>query len=704
MVSEAINLKTDKAICNLMGGSTWGRANNIQTLTANLQDEFDELSKGIERKDIANCFEESADVLMLVLCILYRLSPEANTGYTPKIIRLMCLSLQCDNTDNDANHDVDGAIRKSSKLLIIKNSDQEVLHQKFKRLIQSIEKADIVGCFDKSAALFLAMLCVLNKLSPNEPSYIFKVLKLLNEKLYRRYKSVLDDSDSNEVFDIDAENAIWQRAKIEELRYDLLYCPNPLCSHYCDISVAPEIIEREGKKGICSSCGKEFRINRKCILLGEYRIHKREYLTILADAVIRYHTEKDMAFLKELLDETKEQRVARKALLTKIIPDEEKTLAFIKYMRANHSIDEIVTKTYLDVAKAIPIPEKRDVFSDYVQMLRKGRIDSQQSFSASDIREIRKHLSSLKGFPVELPITATLKFVARGWDSQVTRKLLLKIDSERVIECMAIIHYNGTEIRDLTFELSNMYGCPVKCSFCASGELTANCKNLKSLDYIRQINSLINESSLNPNEFHKFYVSFAGIGEPSLLGKEISIAMRLITDMYPHVRFNIATIGYKPQSFSVWQKNHDNIRTIQIPFFSANDDVLRRIATNLPGNYDMEKIIASALRIKSSNHGCRFKINYIVICGYNDTDEAVEQLCSFLAPWKHQVEIKISYLNATEPSEEHGYYSPSERRMKEIHNTISAHGFTAYIFGTSDNHKLGCGQLAQGYIREGKSL
>jgi adenine C2-methylase RlmN of 23S rRNA A2503 and tRNA A37 len=704
-MSDAINLKTDKAIRKLMVGSTWGRANSVQTLTANLQDEFDELSKGIERKDIANCFEESADVLMLVLCILYRLSPEENTEYTPKIVGLICSTLQCDKIDNDAIHDVDEAIRKSSKPLNnIKDSDQELLHQKFRSLIQSIEKANVVGCFEKSAALFLAMLCVLKKLSPDEPSYISKVLKLLNEKLYRRYKSVLDDSDGNKTFDIDAENAIWQRAKIEELRYDLLYCPNPLCLDYCDISVAPESIEKEGNKGICRSCGKKFRINRKCILLGEYRVHKREYLSILADAVIRYHIEEDMALSAEPIDETKEQRAAHKALLTKIVPNDEKTLAFIKYMRANHPIDERVTMMYLNEAKNIPIPERRDVFSDYVQMLRKGRIDSLQSFSASDMREIRKHLSSLKGFPVESPIMATLKFAARGWDTQVTRKLLLKIDSERVIECMAIIHYNKVEIRDLTFELSNMYGCPVKCSFCASGELTANCKNLKALDYIRQINSLIDESSLNPNEFQKFYVSFAGIGEPSLLGKEISIGMRLITDMYPHVRFNIATIGYRPQSFSVWQKNHDNIRTIQIPFFSANDDVLRRIATNLPGDYDLERIVTSALRIKNTNHECRFKINYIVICGHNDTDEAIEQLCSFLAPWKHQVEIKISYLNETEPSEEHGYYSPSERRMKEIHKIITAHGYTAYIFGTKENHKLGCGQLAQRYLREGKAL
>ena len=701
-MNDAINLNTDKAIRKLMERSTWGRANNIRALTSSLQDEFDELTRGIERNDIANCFEESADVLMLVLCILYRLSDGENEEYTTELFRVVCKKLHWNMSHEDVNRDVDEAIRQAKSLPNIKDnfSDQELLQSGFKNLTRSIESNDVADCFEQTAVFLLAVLSVLNKLSPDESAYVAKILNLLNEKLFRRYKPVLDDSSNIASFDIDTENYIWREAKKKEQRTDLMYCPNVHCNKYCDIATAE--IDVDGDTGYCRFCEKHFRITRSCILLGRYQ-YKREYLSILADAVVAYNNDGNVA-LSSLINGKLKQRKAYKALQEQIIHNVEKTLAFTQFMKDNHSIEARITQRFIDIAKTLPLPAKRNAFTEYYDSLRNETTESLKRLSASDMKTIRRHLAALKEYPVENALTATLEFSARGWNRQVTRKLLLQYQSKRVIECMAIIHYNCSEIRDLTFELSNMYGCPVKCAFCASGALTEDWIMMKSEDYVRQINTLTNESSLSPNEFVNFYVSFAGIGEPSLLGKEVSIGMRLLTNMYPHVQFNIATIGIRPQSFTIWQKNHNNIRTIQIPYFSTKDDELRRIAMNLPNDYDLAKVISSALSVKETNPNCRFKINYIVICGYNDSDDAVEKLCSFLTPWKHLLEIKISYLNETEPSVKKGFSSPSTERMNEIHAAITEQGFTAYVFGTTDNHGLGCGQLAQGHLWEGKTL
>ena len=705
MVSNAINLKTDRAIKRLMEGSVWGRSKDTDSLIKDLQLEFDELTDGVARKDISNCFEESADVLMLILCILYRLSP-CEDEYTVKIIQLLCSKLQWNVGDNDVNYASDEAIRRSAQSQsVIQASSIQTLSKKMKdefgNLSRCIEKMCVSECFQKTADLLLSILYILNKLSPYEDTYITVILNLLNEKLNRRYHCVLDDSYGYVELNIDEENAIWKRAKKEELHYDLLFCPNPFCKKHCDIVTADiEVTSSEGK---CRACGNVFKITRNCILLGEYRTNKRKYLSLLADAVIAYEGG-DGTAPTALLEGRKEQRVAYRALQNKIVPDGDKTLAFIKYMSVNHSIDEVITRDFLDVVQALPLPVKSDLdlLEEYIQILRSEKPDSLHRLSPSTLKRIHKQLFALDELPVEQSVEKIISFESRGWDSQITKKLVLQYDAKRKIECMAIVHYSGAKIRDLTFELSNMYGCPVQCAFCASGELTPKYKKLNELDFIRQIDALINETGYSPLDFTNFYVSFAGIGEPSISASEVSLGMRLITDLYPHAKFNIATIGFDPRSFDNWKMRHTNIRTIQIPYYSAENNTLKEIAQNLPDDYNLKDVISSAINTKETNPTCRVKINYIVICGYNDTDKDVERLCAFLTEYKSEIEVKVSYLNETMPSKQKGLYSPERERMKEIHRIITENGFESYIFGTKENPILGCGQLVQNYVLGGE--
>ena len=697
-MSDTINSKTDEAIRKLMVGSIWGRANDIKSLTENLQLEFDELIHGITRKDITNCFEESADVLMLVLCILYKMSP-TEREYTTKLIRILYSKLSPNITYTDVNREADEAVRNSTVYIPYTqgNAIQALsgrMKSEFRGLTNNIKGNHIDECFEKAADLFLSILYLINNLSPNEDKYVSKIVSLLHNKLYRRYSPVLQGSDKAEL-NIEEENAIWQQAKKEELQLDLIYCPNPACEHYCDIATSR--IEINGNKGKCSYCDQRFIITKNCILLGEYRTNKRRYLSILADAIVDYYNDNAIT-PKALIQSTKEKREAYKALLSKVLSDDEKTVAFIKYMSANHSVSEHAINGFISLARALPMPEKRDVLSEYLQALRKENIKSLRRLNAADIKRIHKQLLAFKGLPVVKIVEKNLKFNAKSWSTQVTRKLVLQYDAKRKIECMAIVHYNGSIIRDLTFELSNMYGCPVKCAFCASGELSTQYRKLNELDFIKQINALIDKTDLYPNDFQNFFVSFAGIGEPSISYKEVSLGMKLITEMYPHVQFNIATIGFNPRGLIYWRDNHTNIRTIQIPYYSTNHAALKQMARNLPKDYDLESVISSAIAIKETNRNCRVKINYIIICNYNDTDDAVEQLCAFLSPYKNDIEIKISYLNETLPSKQNGLCSPSPERMLDIHKKIIEKGFNSYIFGTKDNPILGCGQLVQSLL------
>lgn len=290
------------------------------------------------------------------------------------------------------------------------------------------------------------------------------------------------------------------------------------------------------------------------------------------------------------------------------------------------------------------------------------------------------------------------KYFARSWDEQIVYKFLLDYDRERIIECMLIFHYNNHNIHDVTIEISNMYNCIVGCKFCASGNLKNTVFILEKEDYIAQINTCLKACSIDPNKYKNFFISFYGIGEPSVVFKQISDAIIIIKSKYHHARFNIATFGFDINCFGYWEKNVPYIRTLQIPYYSGNIKCLKKLVRNLPDGYNFIEILKKALLYKRKYNFCRVKINYIVIWKINDANEDIEKLLKILIPYRKEICIRISYLNYTKVGEDEGFKSASTKTIQNVYTKISSSGFECYIFGSENNIEVGCGQLLQDYI------
>ena len=308
-----------------------------------------------------------------------------------------------------------------------------------------------------------------------------------------------------------------------------------------------------------------------------------------------------------------------------------------------------------------------------------------------------KNLGS-KTFKIIKLYKKSMNYSARSWNRQSVQKFLLAYDEERIIECMLILHYQNEEVRDLTIELSNMYNCVVGCRFCASGNLRKSVIQLEEEDYVAQINTCLKNSRINPREYTNFYVSFYGIGEPSVVYEKIGNAMLNIKEYYPHVRFNIATFGFNYKCFDFWKQFCPDIRTLQIPFYSSRPEVLKSIVQNLPNNYDFIYVLKKALEYKEVYNTCRVKVNYIVIQDINDGNQEIEEFVNLLYPYLHSICIRISYLNYTSIGTSNGFCPAPSDKIEEIYNELSHRGFQCYIFGSERNVKVGCGQLLQDYI------
>ena len=251
---------------------------------------------------------------------------------------------------------------------------------------------------------------------------------------------------------------------------------------------------------------------------------------------------------------------------------------------------------------------------------------------------------------------------------------------------------------DLTVEISNMYNCVVGCRFCASGSLPESSIFLTSEDYLKQVEICLKESNKNPKNYNKFYVSFEGIGEPSLVKEEIAKGIELIRKKYDNVQVNIATMGFDSTCFEYWGNMNLPIRTLQLPYYSCNLKKLKFIVQNLPKDYNLIKNIKEAIKYKNNHKICRVKINFVVIHNINDSNEDVKELIDYLSDFKKDIIIKVSFLNYTKKCSEYKLFSPKMEDMLKILEKLKKAQYDCYLFGTDVNIELGCGQLVQNYI------
>lgn len=191
----------------------------------------------------------------------------------------------------------------------------------------------------------------------------------------------------------------------------------------------------------------------------------------------------------------------------------------------------------------------------------------------------------MKDYEVIEKISKEIDYNSRNWNKEKIDRYLLKYDENRIIESMTIIHLKDNHARDLIVEISNMYNCIVGCRFCASGSLPESRIFLSSEDYLAQVETCLVKSNVNPNDYPNFYVAFTGIGEPSIVKEEVAKGIELIRAKYRNVQINIATTGFDNSCFKYWNDLNLPIRTIQLPFYSCDEEKIRYIVTNLPKNY-----------------------------------------------------------------------------------------------------------------------
>jgi len=265
-------------------------------------------------------------------------------------------------------------------------------------------------------------------------------------------------------------------------------------------------------------------------------------------------------------------------------------------------------------------------------------------------------------------------------DDKQTIKVLIILEDGSKIESVLMRYKERNSVC-----VSSQVGCPLNCSFCATGKLGFK-RNLTSDEIVSQV--LFFDRYLKSDKERVSNVVFMGMGEPFLNYDNVLGAVKILNDKdglnIGMRRISISTSGIVEGIEKLEQENIDV--NLAISLHAPNDELRKRLMP-IAQKYSIAEILR-AVNGYIYLTGRKVMFEYIMIKDVNDSEECAEELAKLMNHKLYMVNL-ISY-NPT------GIFkaSPPDRikRFKEFLETRGVEVTQRYKFGKGI--KGACGQLA----------
>jgi len=263
-----------------------------------------------------------------------------------------------------------------------------------------------------------------------------------------------------------------------------------------------------------------------------------------------------------------------------------------------------------------------------------------------------------------------------------TTKILFQLDDGNLVESVHLINKNRN-----TICISTQAGCPVGCSFCATGKI-GFFRNLKVSEIVGQVLFFSNRLHVIGQNISN--VVLMGMGEPFLNYDATLRAVRRFND--PNGinigarKITISTIGIvdKITKFADEQSQFKLAISLHAP-----DDKVRGELIPIAKKYPIIEILkATDYYIAKTNR--RITYEYVLIDNINSTRVHAQTLSGLLK--KQNCHVNLIALN---PNSHFEGKPPSEKSIKVFSNTLLSNGISTTIRNSQGSKiKAGCGQLA----------
>lgn len=267
-----------------------------------------------------------------------------------------------------------------------------------------------------------------------------------------------------------------------------------------------------------------------------------------------------------------------------------------------------------------------------------------------------------------------------------TTKLLFETLDNRLLEAVIMRHLSWRN----TLCVSSQVGCPMKCSFCATGKLWFT-RNLEFYEIVEQI---LYASSLLSQEWKNLRnIVYMWMGEPFLNYENVAKSINIVCSQkkldFSNRRVTISTCWIVPTLSKFWDDFPQT--SLAISLHAATDELRNKIMpVNI--NYPLSMLM-KALREYMDKTNKRVFYEYIMISWVNDSLDEAEKLAE-LIKWQLAHVNFIPY-NPWEWIDWSWYKPTSRTRIQEFQSILEKVWIPSTIRHTMwDDIDAACGQLA----------
>ncbi|GLT89045.1 hypothetical protein SLE2022_070480 [Rubroshorea leprosula] len=271
-----------------------------------------------------------------------------------------------------------------------------------------------------------------------------------------------------------------------------------------------------------------------------------------------------------------------------------------------------------------------------------------------------------------------------------TVKLLIKLEDNRLIETVGIPVEDENGSMRLTACVSSQVGCPLRCSFCATGKggFSRNLKRHEIVEQVLAIEEIFNHRVTN--------VVFMGMGEPMLnlksvleahrcLNKDVQIGQRMIT---------ISTVGV-PNTIKKLA-SHKLQSTLAVSLHAPNQKLRETIVPSAK-SYPLDALMKDC-RDYFQETSRRVSFEYALLAGVNDKVEHATELAELLHEWGRGYHVNLIPFNPIEGSE---FRRPYKKAMLAFAGALESRKITVSIRQTRGlDASAACGQLRNEFQKD----
>ena len=271
-----------------------------------------------------------------------------------------------------------------------------------------------------------------------------------------------------------------------------------------------------------------------------------------------------------------------------------------------------------------------------------------------------------------------------------TTKYLLALPDDEVVEAVFLPYAGRT-----TVCISSQVGCPMACSFCATGT-EGLARNLTAGEIVDQVLCL---QQLHP-ERRISNVVLMGMGEPllnfdavlkaiRLLHEEVGISLRHIT---------LSTVGVVPNIRKLAAE--DMPITLAVSLHAPND-ALRSELVPLNDKYPIA-LLMDACRDYVATTRRRITFEYVLMAGVNDTAKEAHELGALL---RREPLVSVNTIPYNTTDVQSRYRRPSPEATRLFREIVASYGVTI-TQRAEKGHRIAaaCGQLKRSALRLGSAM